>query len=71
MVAGNGSLVSHEVIVNLIAATTTRTGLHVGSQLDTGTYPKGIKVSKDEFATIRLHPDAFPGDWNYSIIPRV
>ena len=51
-------LVSHEVIVNLIAATTTRTGLHVRSQLDTGTYPKGIKVSKDEFATIRLHPDA-------------
>ena len=63
-------LVSHEVIVNLIAATTTRTGLHVRSQLDTGTYPKGIKVSKAEFATIRLQPDAFHGDWNYSITPR-
>ena len=63
-------LVSHEVIVNLIAATTTRTGLHVRSQLDTGTYPKGIKVSKTEFATIRLKPDAFHGDWNYSIPPR-
>lgn len=63
-------LVSHEVIVNLIAATTTRTGLHVRSQLDTSTYPKGIKVSKAEFATISLHPDPFHGDWNYSIIPR-
>jgi len=64
-------LISHEVIVNLIAATTTRTGLHVRSQLDTATYPKGIKVSNSDFATLRLHPDAFHGDWNYSIIPRV
>ncbi len=63
-------LVSHEVIVNLIAATTTRTGLLVRSQLDTGKYPKGIKVSKTEFATIQLHPDAFHGDWNYSIKPQ-
>lgn len=62
-------LVSHEVIVNLIAATTTRTGLHVRSQLDTGTYPKGIKVSKADFATINLYPNTFHGDWNYSIIP--
>ncbi len=63
-------LVSHEVIVNLIAYTTTRSGLHVRSQLDTGKYPKGIKVSQAEFATIRLRPDAFHGDWNYSITPR-
>ena len=63
-------LVSHEVIVNLIASTTTRSGLHVCSQLDTGKYPKGIKVSQAEFATIRLRPDAFHGDWNYSITPR-
>ena len=40
-------LVSHEVIVNLIAATTTTTGLRVQSQLDTGAYPTGIKVGKD------------------------
>ncbi len=63
-------LVSHEVIVNLIASTTTRSGLQVRSQLDTGKYPKGIKVSQAEFATIRLRPDAFHGDWNYSITPR-
>jgi len=63
-------LVSHEVIVNLIAATTTRTGLRVQSQLDTGKYPKGIKVSKPEFAAIQLYPDAFHGEWNYTIMPR-
>ena len=63
-------LVSHEVIVNLIAATTTRTGLRVQSQLDTAKYPKGIKVSKQEFATIQLRPDTFHGEWNYTILPR-
>jgi hypothetical protein len=63
-------LVSHEVIVNLIAATTTRTGLRVKSALDTGKYPKGIKVGKEEFAGIHLHPDTFHGEWNYAITPR-
>jgi hypothetical protein len=64
-------LVSHEVIVNLIAGTTTKTGLQVKSRLDTGKYPKGIKVSQEDFATINLHPDPFHGDWNYSIRPRL
>ncbi len=63
-------LVSHEVIVNLIAATTTRTGLRVQSQLDTGKYPKGIKVGKQEFAAIQLRTDTFHGEWNYAILPR-
>ncbi len=62
-------LVSHEVIVNLIAATTTKTGLQVKSQLDTRKYPKGVKVSKKEFASIRLRPDTFHGEWNYTIEP--
>jgi len=53
-------LVSHEVIVNLIAATTTKTGLRVQSQLDTGKYPKGIKVGKAEFTAIKMRPDTFP-----------
>ena len=62
-------LVSHEVIVNLIAATTTRKGLKVRAQLDTSPYPKGIKVSDDEFASIRLARDDFHGEWNYTITP--
>lgn len=62
-------LVSHEVIVNLIAATTTRRGLKVRAQLDTNPYPKGIKVSNDEFASIRLARDDFHGEWNYTITP--
>lgn len=63
-------LVSHEVIVNLIAATTTSKGLRVQSQLDTSQYPKGIKVGEEEFATIQLISDTFHGEWNYSITPR-
>ena len=62
-------LVSHEVIVNLIAATTTRKGLKVRAQLDTNPYPKGIKVSDEEFASIRLARDDFHGEWNYTITP--
>jgi hypothetical protein len=63
-------LVSHEVIVNLIAATTTKTGLTVRCQLDTDLYPAGVKVSDDEMATIQLHPNDFHGEWNYLILPR-
>ena len=63
-------LVNHEVIVNLIAATTTETGLKVYSELDTQSYPPGIKVSDKEVAAIALRPDKFHGDWNYSILPR-
>jgi len=62
-------LVSHAVIVNLIAATTTRTGLRVRARLDTHRYPSGLKVSRDAFDAVRLRPDAFHGDWNYTILP--
>jgi transposase len=62
-------LVSHEVIVQLIAATTTKHGLRVRSQLDTNTYPAGVKVSKKEMASLNLHRDQFHGEWNYSIHP--
>ena len=64
-------LVSHEVVVNLIGATTTKTGLRVRSELDTNPYPAGRTVSDDELATIHLRPDAFHGDWNYSLLPRL
>jgi hypothetical protein len=63
-------LVSHQVIVNLIAATTTKTGLRVRAEIDPGKYPKGVKVSNKEVAAIRLERDTFHGEWNYTILPR-
>ena len=63
-------LVSHQSIVSLIAATTSRTGLLVKAALDTARYETGIKVSDQELARIQLHPHAFHGDWNYTIKPR-
>jgi transposase len=63
-------LVSHQVIVNLIAATTTTTGLRVRAEIDPGKYPKGVKVSDKQIAAIRLERDPFHGEWNYTILPR-
>jgi transposase len=63
-------LVSYRVIVDLISATTTETGLSVRCQLDTDTYPKGVAVSEQQMATINLQRDQFHGDWNYTIRPR-
>ena len=63
-------LVSHEVIINLIAATTTTTGLSVKSQLDTNTYPAGLKASDKQMAELKLKREAFHGDWNYRLLPR-
>lgn len=63
-------LVSRQAIVNLIASTTTKTGLIVRAALDTTPYETGIKVSDAELARVRLRPAAFHGDWNYSITPR-
>jgi hypothetical protein len=63
-------LVSHEAIVNLIASTTTKTGLIVQAALDTNVYEIGIKVSDEEMANLRLTPGDFHGEWNYTIAPR-
>lgn len=63
-------LVSHETIVNLIAATTTKTGLKVACKLDPGVYPSGVKVSKKEMGEINLRKEPFHGEWNYTISPR-
>src|SRR6201993_4786545 len=65
-------LPSHEVVVNTIAATTTRTGLTVAAELDTATYPAGIKITDQqmrdlEATTLRRH--TFHGDWNYTLTP--
>jgi hypothetical protein len=62
-------LVSHEVIVNLIASTKTSTGLLVHAELDTDDYPKGVAVSDKEMASVRLEPESFHGEWNYRIKP--
>jgi hypothetical protein len=62
-------LVSHEVVVELLGATTTRQGLQVQAELDTGTYPKDIKVSDAEMAALHVTPDSFHGEWNYTIQP--
>jgi hypothetical protein len=63
-------LISHEVIVNLIAATTTETGLKVRCQLDTNSYPKGIKVADKQLKEINILTHEFHGEWNYTIRPR-
>ena len=63
-------LVSYRVIVDLISATTTDTGLTVRCQLDTNAYPKGIAISERDMAAINIARDNFHGDWNYTIRPR-
>ena len=63
-------LVSHEVIINLIVATTTKTGLRVKSVLDRNRYPVGVKVSDKQMAEIHLRRDDFHGEWNYTILPK-
>ena len=63
-------LVSFEVIVNLIADTTTTTGLEIQAELDTNAYPKGRKVSDEELASVQMTRDAFHGEWNYTIKPQ-
>jgi len=63
-------LVSHEVVVNLIGATTTRTGLKVKARLDTSIYPTKIKVPDEDINNVNLKPHNFHGEWNYTIKPR-
>jgi transposase len=60
-------LTSHEVIVESIAATTTKTGLTVHAELDTDQYPTGIQVSDEEIAALPITRHRFHGDWNYTL----
>ena len=62
-------LVSHKVIVNLIANTTTRQGLKIRAELDKRRYPKGIKITDAKLKQVNLKPHAFHGEWNYTITP--
>jgi len=61
---------SFQAIVNLIAATTTTTGLKVHAELNTEAYQSGIKVSDEELALVKIRRAKFHGDWNYEIQPR-
>ena len=64
-------LISHEAIINLIASTTTQTGLTVQAELDTNIYETGIiRVSDDELAEVNITRHDFHGEWNYTIAPR-
>src|SRR5437762_3249919 len=62
-------LVSHQVIVELIAATTTKTGLTVRCELDQNSYPAGLKVSDADIEAVKITRHDFHGDWNYTIRP--
>jgi hypothetical protein len=62
-------LISHEVIVELIAATTTDPGLRVHAELDRGRYPLGVKVSDRELAGVPLRRHDWHGEWNDAVLP--
>ena len=63
-------LVSHQVIIQLISATKTETGLTVTCDLDRNLYPKGLAVSDAEMAALKIERHSFHGEWNYTIVPR-
>lgn len=63
-------LVSHEVVVNLIGATSTKGGLTIRSALDEGRYPTGRQVTDEQLSALSIKRDVFHGEWNYSVSPR-
>ena len=63
-------LISHEVIISLIASTTTRTGLKIRAELDSDVYPTGIRVSDQELASLALEKADFHVEWNYVLLPQ-
>ncbi len=64
-------LLSFEAVVNLIGATTTKSGLKVKALLDTNPYQTGEKIADTEMRRLRLKPHTFHGDWNYTLQPRL
>jgi hypothetical protein len=63
-------LISRSVVVSLIGNTRTKAGLRINSELDTNSYPTGVKVTDEELATVRIKKAKFHGEWNYTISPR-
>jgi hypothetical protein len=64
-------LVSRAVVVNLIGSTKTKAGLHIQAELDSNSYPAGIKVTDEELAAVKIKRHSFHGEWNYTITPRL
>jgi hypothetical protein len=62
-------LVSHEVIIQLIANTTTKAGLRIRAELDSGHYPTGTLISDEQLSALNLKRAKFHGEWNYSLLP--
>ena len=62
-------LTSHEIVVKLIGATVTKTGLTVKARLDTRKYPTKVKVTDQQMRDLNITPHAFHGEWNYTISP--
>ena len=62
-------LTSHQVVVDLISATTTRTGLSVHAELDETTYPTGVRITDAQMAALPLDRHDFHGEWNYTLRP--
>ena len=63
-------LVSCQVIVQLIAATTTRAGLRIRSRIDDNEYPLGVKISDEQMRGLNMRRDGFHGEWNYTFVNR-
>jgi hypothetical protein len=63
-------LVSHQVIVRLIGATTTNTGLKIYCEIDGNPYPKGVKVPDEEMIALNIKRNVFHGEWNYTVSPQ-
>ena len=62
-------LESLEIVINLIAATTTNTGLQIHARLDDSTHERGIEVTDEQLAAVNITQHTFHGDWNYTITP--
>jgi Rhodopirellula transposase DDE domain len=62
-------LTTYRTVIELIAATTTRTGLKIQADLDTGYYPTGVKITDKQLQALPLQPHQWHPDWNYSILP--
>ena len=62
-------LESVEIIINLIAATTTNTGLKIYARLDEGNYQRGIEITDEQLDAVNITRHKFHGDWNYTVVP--